>query len=74
MVEMYSLLNLKARNPQVKVYHGLPNRDFEIAILNMWVMALLRVKWPFHRGHPIPLENTETYITIYNSNKIIVMK
>jgi hypothetical protein len=44
MVEMYSLLNLKARNPQVKVYHGLPNRDFEIAILNMWVMALLRVK------------------------------
>lgn len=29
---------------------------------------------PFQRGHPRPSENTDIYVMIYNSNKIILMK
>ena len=40
------------------------------SVLNLWVVAPLGVKGPFHRGHLKPLENTDIYITIHNSGKI----
>lgn len=37
--------------------------------LNLRVTTPLGVEWPFHKGHLKPLENTDTYITVHNSNK-----
>jgi hypothetical protein len=40
---------------------------------NLWVVTLLGVKQLFHLSR-LTLENTDIYITIHNSSKIMVMK
>ena len=39
-----------------------------------WVKLLGGIKQPSHKGHLRLLENTDIYVTIHNSCKVIVVK